>query len=256
MLKNSSIKLNTTISPSNAYNKNVKWSSSNTNIATVDSNGNVTGKNAGTVTITALAKDGTAIKGTYSVKVILTELSFKDVTVDNWYYNAVKYTYENEMISGYNTTTFAPNDKLTRGMLVTILWRMEGSPNNNGKSKFSDVETNSWYAKAIKWAADNGVVNGYKNGKFGPKDNITRQDLAGILRNYAIYKKKNVNKTADLTKYNDYKTISSYATTSMSWAVSTGVISGNKNGTLTPKGNATRAEAAGMIYNYCINIGK
>lgn len=183
-------------------------------------------------------------------------IPFTDVSEKNWYYNSVKYAYENNLIAGYNDYTFAPNDKLTRGMLVTILWRMEGSPNNDGKSKFSDVGTSAWYAKAIKWAANNGVVNGYKNGNFGPKDNITRQDLAGILRNYAIYKKKNTNKTANLTKFKDYKTISNYATTSMNWAVGTGVISGNSDGTLAPKGNATRAEAAGMIYNYCINVGR
>ena len=192
-------------------------------------------------------------------KITFKEIAFTpfiDVAKGKWYANAVKYTYENNIISGYNSYTFAPDDKLTRGMLVTILWRMEGSPSNNGKSRFPDVETNKYYSNAIKWASDNGVVNGYKNGNFGPKDNITRQDLAGILRNYAIYKKKNVNKAANLTKYSDYKTISNYATTSMSWAVATGVISGNKNGTLTPKGNATRAEAAGMIYNYCTNVGR
>ena len=141
--------------------------------------------------------------------------------------------------------------------MVTILYRMEGSPNNNGKSKFSDVPTNEWYSKAIKWASEKGIVNGYGGtNKFGPNDNIIRQDLAGILRNYAKYKKKNTNITVNLTKFKDYKKVDSYASSSMKWAVGTGVITGNSNGTLNPKGNATRAEAAAMIEKYCNKVGK
>ena len=134
---------------------------------------------------------------------------------------------------------------------------MEGSPNNNGKSRFSDVATNEWYSKAIKWASEKGIINGYAGtNKFGPDDNIIRQDLAGILRNYAKYKKKNTNITADLTKFRDYKKVDDYAKIAMKWAVGTGVITGNDNGTLKPKGNATRAEAAAMIQKYCNKVGR
>ena len=184
-------------------------------------------------------------------------IPFTDVSRNSWYYNAVKFVNDNKIVSGYNAYTFAPYDKLTRGMLVTILWRMEGSPDNDGVSKFTDVDSKAWYAKAVKWAADNKIVSGYTGTtKFGPKDNILRQDLAGVLRNYAKYKGKNVNVTTDLTKFKDYKKISSYANESMQWAVGTGVISGNGNGTLDPKGNANRAEAAAMIQKYCNKVGQ
>ena len=188
---------------------------------------------------------------------VLAKLPFKDVSVNDWYYNAVKYTYFNKIISGYNSTTFAPNDKVTSGMIVTILYRMEGSPNNDGKSRFTDVNSSEWYAKAVKWAVNNGIVHGYDGtNRFGPNDNIIRQDLAGILRNYAKYKKKNVNVTANLTKFKDYKKVDSYANASVQWAVGKGVITGNTDGTLAPKGNATRAEAAAMIQKYCNKVGR
>ena len=184
-------------------------------------------------------------------------LPFNDVSTSAWYYNAVKYTYSNKIISGYSDTKFAPNDMLTRGMIVTILYRMENSPKNDGKSKFADVSSNQWYSKAIKWAVQKDIVHGYGGtNNFGPNDNIIRQDLAGILRNYAKYKNKNVKVSADLSKFKDVGSIGGYALPSIKWAVGKGVITGNKNGTLNPKGNATRAEAAAMIQKYCENVGK
>ncbi|MBR2240749.1 MAG: S-layer homology domain-containing protein [Clostridia bacterium] len=185
-------------------------------------------------------------------------IPFTDVSKSSWYFSAVKDMYDNSIISGLNNYTFGPYEKLTRGMIVTILWRMEGSPANDGKSIFTDVNSKSWYAQAIKWAADNKIVSGYTGTtKFGPKDDIKRQDLAGILRNYAKYKGKNINATTDLTKYSDYNQISNYAKASMEWAVSKGVITGNtKTKTLNPKGTATRAEAASMIQKYCNKVGR
>ncbi len=184
-------------------------------------------------------------------------IPFVDVASKSWYFNAVEYAYDNKIISGYNDYTFAPDDKLTRGMIVTMLYKMEGSPNNDGKSKFTDVAPKEYYAKAIKWAVEKDIVHGYNNSdKFGPNDYVLRQDLAGILRNYASYKKKNVGVTTDLSKYSDYKKIDKYANQSMQWAVGKGVITGNANGTLAPKGNATRAEAAAMIQKYCQKVGR
>ena len=184
-------------------------------------------------------------------------IPFTDVSKKAWYYNAVKYVYDNKIVSGYNSYTFAPQDKLTRGMIVTILYKMEGSPNNDGKSKFTDVNSKEWYAKAVKWAVSNGIVHGYGGtSNFGPKDNIKRQDLAGILRNYASYKGKNINVTSDLTKFKDYKKISNYAKSSMEWAVGKGVITGNDDGTLNPQGTATRAEGVAMIQKYCNKVGR
>lgn len=252
-----------TITPSNTYNKIITWTSSNTTVATVNSSGVVTAKKAGTTIITAKTTDGSNLSKQCTITVKDTDLPFKDVNTNDWYYSAVKYTYTNKMISGYNSTTFGPNDKLTRGMIVTILHRMEGSPKNNGKSKFTDVNSTEWYSQAIKWASDNGIVYGYTGTtKFGPNDNILRQDLAGILRNYAKYKNKNVNISCNLSKFSDYKKIDNYAKASIQWAVGTGVITGVANGdgsggtTLNPKGTATRAEAAAMIQKYCQYVGR
>ena len=190
-------------------------------------------------------------------KINFVPIVFLDVFEEDWFYDSVMFSYKHGFIKGIDKTHYAPEDKLTRGMIVTILYRMEGNPNNNGKSKFTDVDSNEWYAKAVKWAVDNGIVHGYDGtSKFGPNDNIIRQDLAGILRNYAKYKKKNVNVKADLTKFKDYKKVDSYANTSMQWAVGKGVITGNSDGTLNPKGTATRAEAAAMIQKYCNKVGK
>ena len=178
----------------------------------------------------------------------------KDVSEKAWYYNAVKFNYEKGMIKGTTDTTFDPNGDLTRGMLVTILWRMEGNPKVT-TNQFTDVGKDVWYSTAVNWAANNRIVSGYGNGKFGPNDKITREQLAVMLRNYAIYKKKDVSARTDLSKFADNKYISSYAKDAVSWAVANKIISGKSEGTrVDPHGKATRAEAAAMLYNYCMNI--
>ena len=238
-------------------NKSFNWTSSNTAIATVNTNGKVTGKKVGTVTITATSKDGSkSIKLTVNVN-----LPFKDVKKTDWFYNAVKYTYENGMISGYNATTFAPKDKLTRGMMATILYRMENNPSVTGKPKFADVQdSKKYYYKAIKWATDKKIVSGYDNGKFGPNDNITREQLAVILYNYAKFKGKNTSASDNLNGFTDKTKVSSWALAQVKWAVGAGVITGNENKdgtkTLNPKGNATRAEVAAMLEKYCKKVGR
>ena len=185
------------------------------------------------------------------------EPKFEDVKKDDWFYNAVKFTYENDIIKGYNDKTFAPNDNLTRGMMVTILYRMDGAEANDGKSKFADVDSKEWYAAPIKWAVENGIVHGYANtNNFGPNDNIIRQDLAGILGNYASYKGKYATLNKGLNDFSDYKAVDEYAVSSMKWAVSVGVITGNADKTLNPKGNATRAEVAAMMEKYCKKVGR
>ena len=234
---------------------------------TMNSNGMITGKfekgcKAGQIRVKATrASDNKTL--TFTVKygnVYETDLPFWDIEADSWYVSCVDYVYQKGLIKGYSDPEhegmFGPNDKITRAQIVTILYRMEGSPNNDGKSKFTDVNSSEWYAKPIKWAVDKGIVHGYDGTtKFGPDDYILRQDFAGILRNYAKYKGKNVNVTADLTKFSDYKKIDDYAKPSMQWAVGKGVITGNDDGTLNPKGNATRAEAAAMIQKYCNKVG-
>lgn len=182
-------------------------------------------------------------------------LPFTDVSTTAWYRSAVKYVYQNNIIKGLNDYTFAPEQNLTRAMLVTILHRMEGSPYVSGTSKFPDVQdTNAYYYVAVKWATRNGIVSGYNNGKFGPNDPITREQLAVMLNNYCKYKGKYKATTADLSQYKDGAKVSNFAKWGMNWAVGSGVITGTKDGYLNPQGTATRAEAASMIYKYCLNV--
>ena len=196
------------------------------------------------------------VKDTYKVPSI-SELPFVDVDADNWYYNSVKYCYDNKIIMGTTNETFSPNTNVTRGNLVTILWRMEGNPKSSGDISFPDVKETDYYYEAVKWAEKTGVVHGYDTGKFGPNNNISREQLATILNNYAKYKKKDTKAQADLTKYADNKKISSYAREGIAWAVAKKVMSGKVNGTIIdPQGMASRAEAAAMIQNYCNYIGR
>lgn len=202
--------------------------------------------------------DAKAIVSYYNLKLKRIKVQpFNDVFEDDWYASSVKYVYTNGLIKGYNDTTFAPNDKLTRGMLVTILHRMEGSPKNDGRSNFSDVNSNEWYSQAVKWARSNGIIHGYGNtNKFGPNDSIKREDMVVILANYAKYKKKNTSVSADLSKFKDYKKLDGYANAAMQWAVGKGVITGNDDGTLNPQGTTTRAETAAVLQKYCNNVGR
>ena len=182
---------------------------------------------------------------------------FSDINPTSWYFNAVNYAVNNNILSGLNETTFGPNDKLTRGMMVTILYRMEGNPAvPSSAPTFTDVKDNKkWYYKAVRWAAAKGIVSGYNDGKFGPTDNITREQLAIILYKYAKYKGKDVSKANDLSGFTDSNKVASYALKQVKWAVGAGVITGS-NGKLNPKGNATRAEVAAMMEKYCKKVGR
>ena len=190
------------------------------------------------------------------------ELPFKDVRTTDWFYDVVKYTYKNGIIMGYDEARFAPQDTLTRGQLITMLWRMENEPDASKlKTKFKDIKTGVYYTDAVKWAESEELVKGYGGtSKFGPDDPIIRQDLAIILNRYAKYKKKNTSATAKLTGFKDYKTVSDYAEESVKWAVQNKIINGNTlpNGTKTiaPLANTTRAEVAAMLTNYCNKFNK
>lgn len=178
--------------------------------------------------------------------------AFKDVKKTDWHYEAEKYMYDRKYISGYNAIIFAPNDQITRGMVVTILHNIEGNPRVSGKCKFSDVQNvNEYYYNAVNWAAQNNIISGYENGKFGPNDQITREQLAVILCNYCRYKDKYIKVNADYTKFSDANIISNFAQFSMNWAVGSNIITG-ANGKIKPRAKATRAEAASMIYKYLL----
>ena len=247
--KQLSVKLN----PTDVANKSIKWTTSNSQIATVSSTGVVKGIKEGKVTITATTTDGSNKKATCNVTITL---PFKDLSPSDWEYSAVEYMYNRGYISGTSATTFSSNMKLTRGMLVTILHNMEGKPYVAGKCKFPDVQnTQEYYYSAIKWASVNNIVSGYSNGKFGPDDNITREQLAVILWKYSKYKGTYKTVKADYSKFTDSKNISSFAKEGMNWAVGTGVITGS-NKKLNPQGYATRSEAVSMIYKYCTKVKK
>ena len=180
---------------------------------------------------------------------------FTDVDPEGWYRESVDYVVANGLMAGASESAFEPNAVTTRGMIVTILYRMEGSPAVAG-SGFDDVDPDLWYADAVVWAAANQIVSGYSEGGFGPEDGITREDMAVILYRYAAHKGYEVNGQADLTGYTDAGTISGYALDAMAWANGQGLITGTTATTLTPAAGATRAEAATVIMRFCETFGK
>jgi len=182
------------------------------------------------------------------------ELPFTDVKATDWFYNAVKYVYENGLMSGTSETTFSPAATTSRGMITSILWRMEGRPYAENALPFTDVKADAYYAEAIAWAAEEGIVSGYGD-TFGPDDNITREQLASILWRYAKYKGYDVSVGEDtnILSYTDAFDISEYAIPAMQWACGDGIISGNDDGTLNPKGHAQRSHAAQMLMKFMKN---
>ena len=167
----------------------------------------------------------------------------------------MRYAYENKLMAGTSDTTFGPDLPTSRGMIVTILYRLAGSP-AAGSSDFTDVAAGKYYANAVAWAAGKGVVSGYGDGRFGPDDPITREQMAVILRGYAKLSGKSVNQQADLSRYTDADQISSYAREAMSWANAEGLINGASATTLLPRGTATRAQAAVILQGFCENVMK
>lgn len=185
------------------------------------------------------------------------ELSFYDVYPNKWYYEPIKYCSKNRIITGTSKTTFEPDANLTRGMVVTILYRLAGEPTIETDSMFLDVQdSNKYYYNAVKWASSINVVHGYSNGNFGPNDNIKRQDLAVILSNYASYLENDISSMdTDLSIFADSDKISEYAINAVKWAVNAKLLHGNdKDKTLNPQGSATRAEAAAIFERYCKNF--
>ena len=177
---------------------------------------------------------------------------FTDVRPDDWFYEAVMFVYQNGLMEGTGDTVFAPGMTTTRSMLATLLYRLEGEPAVTGGSAFTDVADSAWYADAVSWAAENGIVGGYGGGLFGPEDNITREQLATILYRYAQAKGHDVSVGEDtnILSYTDALEISEYAIPAMQWACGAGIIQGN-GGYLNPQGDATRAEIATMLMRFC-----
>lgn len=172
---------------------------------------------------------------------------FTDVKDADWFYDGVLWAEDEGLMNGTAATTFAPNDTTTRGMLVTILWRLAGKPDAKG-TQFSDVDDGAYYADATIWGCANDIICGYGDGTFGPNDAITRQQMATILYRYAKYAKYDVTAAADLSDYDDADEVASWAEDALAWANAEGLINGMGDGTLAPAGNATRAQVAAILY--------
>lgn len=183
-------------------------------------------------------------------------LPFGDVKTADWFYNDVKYVYEKGMMAGTAADVFAPNATTTRAMIVTILYRLEGSPAVTGTSAFVDVPAGQWYTDAVNWAAANQIVKGTSATTFAPNDSITREQMAAILYRYAQYKGYDVTKKADLSGYSDNSQVSAYAKDALAWANAAKLINGVTNTTLAPQGNATRAQVSAILHRFCDGVVK
>ena len=178
---------------------------------------------------------------------------FNDVSANDWFASAVDYVTGKGMMNGTADNTFSPKANTTRGMVVTVLYRLENQPSTSAAS-FTDVASGAYYANAVAWANANGIVSGYGSGKFGPNDKVTREQLAAILYRYAQYKKYDVSGANSLDGYTDVQSVSSYAVPALQWANAAGVVTGKSGSKLDPKGNATRAEVAAMLMRFCENV--
>lgn len=181
-------------------------------------------------------------------------LPFTDVPEDAWYAEAVRYVYEHGLMAGTSGSAFSPEGATTRGQIVTILWRMAGSPVVNYAMDFEDVDPAAYYGEAIRWAASEGIVGGYGNGLFGTNDPITREQFAAMLWRYAQEQGYDVSigENTNILSYTDVADLSEYAISAMQWAVGAGIINGTGDGsTLSPQGQATRAQAAVMLMRFC-----
>ena len=257
------------VSPDNATEKSVKWASDNNNVAKVDDYGKITAVAAGTATITVTTVDGNF---TATCKVTVPKqpeskpdpeptptpepkvLPFTDLKPNAWYTDYVKYVYEHGIMNGTNDgTTFEPNTPCSRAMFVTILYNAEGMESVDMDLPFDDVPQKSWYRNSVKWALKNEITKGISATKFGGNDNVSREQVATFLANYAKHKGYDTSASTELDKYPDAGKVSGWAKESVKWANAIGIVNGKlKDGTtlLDPKANATRAEVAKMIVSF------
>ena len=213
----------------------------------------LTDKGSGTYTFTMPASKVT-VQATFTQNQSGT-LPFTDVKTGDWFYEAVQYVYDKGMMTGVSADRFAPASTTTRGIIVTILYRLENEPAVSGGSAFTDVESGAWYADAVAWAAANDIVNGTSATTFAPNSPITREQMATMLYRFAQYKGMDaVTLQENLTGYPDGGQVSDYAIPAMNWAVGQGLIAGMENGTLVPQGSATRAQVATILMRFCENV--
>ena len=189
---------------------------------------------------------GTADKP--AIPAVINDLPFKDVNLSDSFYGDVKFVYENGIMNGISAVEFAPNSTLTRAMVVTILYRVEGEPAVEFQGTFTDVEAGTWYSEAVEWAAANGIVNGYGNGKFGPVDAVTLEQLAAILNRYAVFKGYEINGNGIAAAGE----VSPWAVDNVNWAVANGILADASTYVIP----ALRSEVATAIHAFCVNVAK
>ena len=208
---------------------------------------------------TAFIKNGEAVVSTthFSTVVVTKEEAavFTDIA-GHWAYDAILYAYNHELMNGVGDDQFDPGGTLSRAMLVTILYRLEGKPDVTAANPFKDVKNGQWYTDAIIWASEKKLVEGYGNGKFGPDDDITREQMAKILFAYTKLKGYDSSKANSLADYTDVGNISAWALDAVKWANAMNLITGRTATTVVPGGNATRAEAATILMRYMENVVK
>ena len=178
---------------------------------------------------------------------------FNDVAAGAWYYGAVKYVYDHEIMAGTGDTTFGPEENLDRATVVQILYNLEGTPDISEEDlgyPYEDVDADIWYTNAVYWARLTGVAEGDGDGTFRPEDDVTRQELAQMLYNYAEYKEYDLTAEGDLSQYPDSEKIAGWAEKAMSWANGNKLINGHDDGTIDPEGTAVRAQAASILTNF------
>ena len=202
-----------------------------------------------------ITEDGVKLTVSGDCTAVINQVAKKEFVdvhpVNHWATADIDYVYINGLMMGTSENHFSPDVPLTRAMLVTVLYRLEGEPEMKNAQWFEDVEKGLWYSDAVAWATFNGITMGYGNGNFGPDDNITREQIAAIMHRYAQYKGFDVTQGGMLVReYNDYEAISDYALSSMTWAVNAGLLKGKGNNNLAPQDNATRAEIAAILHRF------
>ena len=224
----------------------------------------VTDRNGSTISLTKVSdtrytftmpRSAVTISASFAEEELVSSLPFTDVSVDDWFYDMVEYVYDNGIMTGTSGTTFEPNATLTRAMMATVLWAMEGNP-TAGSGSYTDVSSGDWYYNAVRWATSAGVVNGVGDNTFAPNDPLTREQMAVMLYAYAVYKGYDTAASTAAESFNDSGEISGWALTAMNWAVDNGLLGGKPGNLLDPTGSATRAEIATILRNFCENIVK
>lgn len=191
------------------------------------------------------------VKVTIDVTFVPEEWPFVDVAEGDWFFQAVKYVFERGIMVGTSDTTFEPQSSVTRGQVVQMLYNLEGQPTVTGEDGFTDVQSKDWWYDAVVWASQNEVVSGYGDGTFQPKRNISRQEFAQMLFNYAKFKGYDLTATGDLTKFPDGGDVAGWAETAMQWANGNELINGHADtGKLDPLGTTVRAQAASILTKF------